>query len=145
MLVVEDIILREITTILMPILQMYGIYIIAHGAASPGGGFAGGSVLGLSMMLYTLVLGRDKSLKKVPPKVTSLLVSFGPLWYASLGFIGIIGGVNYLTNKGAGVPLGTPGNLFSSGLIAIITVGVGLKVASTMLSLFHILSEEAEE
>lgn len=144
MLVVEDMILREITTIMMPILQMYGIYIIAHGAASPGGGFAGGSVLGLSMMLYALVLGKDRSLEKVPPKATSILVSLGPLWYASLGFVGIIWGTKFLMNKGAGVPLGTPGSLFSSGLIAIITVGVGLKVASTMLSLFHILTEEAE-
>lgn len=140
----DDLILREITTIMMPILQMYGIYIIAHGAASPGGGFAGGSVLGLSMILYTLVLGRDKSLSKVPTKATSLFVSLGPLWYASLGFVGIISGTKFLMNKGAGVPLGTPGSLFSSGLIAIITVGVGMKVASTILSLFHILTEEAE-
>lgn len=129
---------------MMPILQMYGIYIIAHGAASPGGGFAGGSVLGLSMMLYTLVWGREKSLKKMPPKATSILVSFGPLWYASMGFVGIIWGTRFLMNKGAGVPVGTPGSLFSGGLIAIITAGVGLKVASTMLSLFHILTEEAE-
>lgn len=129
---------------MIPVLQMYGIYIIAHGAASPGGGFAGGSVVGLSMVLYTLVFGMDKSLGKVPNKTTRFFVSFGPFWYASLGFVGILRGVNFLANKAAGVPLGTPGSLFSSGLIAIITVGVGIKVASTILSLFQMFAEEVE-
>lgn len=144
MYAVEDMILRELATIMVPILQMYGIYIIAHGASSPGGGFAGGAVLGLSMVLYTLVLGRDRSLTKMPDKVTTVLVSIGPFWYASLGFVGLLRGVNFLTNKGAGVPLGTPGQLFSGGLIAVITVGVGLKVASTIVTLFHALTEETE-
>ena len=45
-------------------------------------------------------------------------------------------------NKGAGISLGTPGKLFSSGLIVVITLGVGIKVASTVLSLLYTLIEE---
>jgi multicomponent Na+:H+ antiporter subunit B len=47
-------------------------------------------------------------------------------------------------NKGAGVPLGEPGKLYSGGLILLITLGVGLKVASTVVTLFVALMEEEE-
>lgn len=137
-----DRILREITAIILPFIQMYGIYIIMHGHLSPGGGFAGGMILGMSMVLYMLVFGLDSCLRKVPHRMSSVMESMGTLWYGAVGLVGIIRGTNFLMNKGAGIPLGTPGELFSSGLIVIITIGVGIKVASTMLSLFYSLIEE---
>jgi len=138
----DDIILREITSIIVPLIQMYGIYIIAHGHLSPGGGFAGGTIFGVSMVLYTLAFGLDKGLRKVPHKVSAAFESFGAAWYAAVGLVGVLRGASFLMNKGAGVPLGAPGQLFSSGLVAVITTGVGIKVASTVLSLFHTLIEE---
>lgn len=140
----DDTILREITALVVPFIQIYGLYIVTHGHLSPGGGFAGGTVLGVSMILYTLVYGLDQSLKKVSHHVSSAMESFGAMWYAAIGLVGVLRGANFLMNRGAGVPLGQPGQLFSSGLVAIITLGVGLKVASTVLSLFHLLIEEAE-
>ena len=137
-----DLILREITSILLPFIQMYGVYVIMHGHLSPGGGFAGGMILGMSMVLYMLVFGLDSCLRKVPHRLSTVMESAGTLWYGAIGLVGILRGTNFLMNKGAGIPLGTPGQLFSSGLIVIITIGVGIKVASTMLSLFYTLIEE---
>jgi len=137
-----DTILREITTLMLPFIQMYGIYVIMHGHLSPGGGFAGGMILGISLVLYILVFGLDSCLRKVPHRLSSVLESAGTLWYAAIGLLGVLRGSSFLMNKGAGVSLGTPGELFSSGLIVIITIGVGVKVASTMLSLFYTLIEE---
>lgn len=137
-----DLILREITQLILPFIQMYGIYVILHGHLSPGGGFAGGMILGVSLILYILVFGLDSCLRKVPHRLSSVMESMGTLWYAAVGLVGILRGANFLMNKGAGVGLGTPGQLFSSGLIVIITIGVGIKVASTMLSLFYTLVEE---
>ncbi|MTI96455.1 MAG: sodium:proton antiporter [Firmicutes bacterium] len=137
-----DLILREVTALLLPLIQMYGIYVILHGHISPGGGFAGGMILGVSMVLYLLVFGLDSCLRKVPHRMSSFLESAGTLWYGAIGLVGVMRGTSFLMNKGAGIPLGTPGRLFSSGLIIIITIGVGIKVASTMLSLFYTLIEE---
>lgn len=137
-----DKILREITALLLPYIQMYGIYVIFHGHLSPGGGFAGGMILGISLVLYILVFGLDSCLNKIPHRLSSVMESFGTLWYAAVGFVGLLRGTSFLMNKGAGVDLGTPGELFSSGLIVVITLGVGVKVASTMLSLFYTLIEE---
>ncbi|HOB34993.1 MAG: sodium:proton antiporter [Firmicutes bacterium] len=137
-----DKILREITSLLLPFIQMYGIYVVFHGHLSPGGGFAGGMVLGVSLVLYILVFGLDSCLRKIPHHLSSALESFGTLWYAAVGFVGLLRGASFLMNKGAGIDVGTPGELFSGGLIFIITIGVGVKVASTMLSLFYTLVEE---
>lgn len=137
-----DLILREITSLLLPFIQMYGIYVIFHGHLSPGGGFAGGMILGISLVLYILVFGLDTCLRKVPHRLSSVMESLGTLWYAAVGLVGVLRGATFLMNKSAGIALGTPGKLFSSGLILIITIGVGMKVASTMLSLFYTLIEE---
>lgn len=137
-----DLVLREITARLLPVIQLYGIYVILHGHLSPGGGFAGGMILGVSMVLYLLVFGLDSCLRKVPHHMSSFLESAGTFWYGAVGLVGILRGTSFLMNKGAGIPLGTPGELFSSGLILIITIGVGIKVAATMLSLFYTLIEE---
>ena len=61
-----DLIIREITALLLPFIQMYGIYVIMHGHLSPGGGFAGGMIVGVSLVLYILVFGLDSCLRKVP-------------------------------------------------------------------------------
>jgi len=137
-----DLILREITSLLLPFIQVYGVYVIMHGHLSPGGGFAGGMILGVSFVLYILVFGLDSCLNKVPHRLSSVMESLGTLWYAAVGLLGVLRGASFLMNKNAGIGLGTPGELFSSGLIMIITIGVGLKVASTMLSLFYTLIEE---
>ncbi len=137
-----DLVLRKVTSIVLPVIQVYGIYIILHGHLSPGGGFAGGMILGISMVLYMLVFGLDSCLRKVPHRMSSFLESAGTLWYGAIGLVGILRGTSFLMNKGAGIPLGTPGELFSSGFIMIITIGVGIKVAATMLSLFYTLIEE---
>ncbi len=137
-----DMVLRKVTSIVLPVIQVYGIYIILHGHLSPGGGFAGGMILGISMVLYMLVFGLDSCLRKVPHRMSSFLESAGTLWYGAIGLVGILRGTSFLMNKGAGIPLGTPGELFSSGFIMIITIGVGIKVAATMLSLFYTLIEE---
>ncbi len=126
----------------IPFIQMYGLYIILHGHLSPGGGFAGGMVLGLSMVLFVLVYGAERALKKIPHGTSTVIESLGTAWYAAVGLVGIAKGASFLMNQGAAVPLGTPGRLFSSGLIAVITIGVGVKVASTILTLFMALVEE---
>jgi multicomponent Na+:H+ antiporter subunit B len=61
-----------------------------------------------------------------------------------MGMVGIFKGVPFLANKLAGIDLGLPGELFSSGLISYIGLGVGIRVASTMITIFFTLMEDEE-
>ena len=136
-----DFILKKVVLILLPFIQMFGIYVIFHGHLSPGGSFAGGIIVAVGFICYSLVFGAEQGQEKIPHKITNLIESFGTLWYGLLGLVGVFRGAGFLLNKGA-VAVGQPGNLFSGGLIFLITFGVGLKVASTMVTLFFTLTEE---
>ena len=68
--------------------------------------------------------------------------SYGTLWYVLMGLVGILKGAPFLANKSAGINLWTPDSLASGGLIALLGLGVGLRVASTMITLFYTMKGE---
>ncbi|HHU91335.1 MAG TPA: sodium:proton antiporter [Clostridiaceae bacterium] len=138
----KDFILKRMASIILPFICIYGFYVILHGHVSPGGSFAGGIIVGLSFIAYSTIYGIEKGRKKLPEKVLVAAESYGTLWYGIMGLVGIIKGVPFLANKLAGVDLGVPGTLNSGGLISFIGFGVGIRVASTMVTLFFTMMEE---
>ncbi|NLN06702.1 MAG: sodium:proton antiporter [Firmicutes bacterium] len=133
----DNLIVRYISRIFLPFVQLYGLYVILHGHLSPGGGFSGGAILGAGMVLYALSFNLPEGEKNFSPDASTILESGGTLLYAGIGLFSLLLGANFLANKAAGYPLGTPGNLFSSGAIPVITLGVGMKVASTVITFFY--------
>lgn len=123
---------------------MFGLYVIFHGHLSPGGSFSGGIITGLGLIAFGLVFGIERGAEKISERIMTLIESFGALWYGAMGLVGILRGTSFLMNKGSGVPIGQPGKLYSGGLILLITLGVGIKVASTMVTLFNALMEEED-
>jgi len=137
----DDTILNEVATRVVPMICAFGMYIIFNGHLSPGGGFAGGTVIGVAMILFSLVFGLRALFAMVPEQLLILMISLGPAWYALTGFVGLIRGANFLANGNAGIGLGSPGAMASSGIIPVITLGVGISVAITVTVLFVILTE----
>jgi multicomponent Na+:H+ antiporter subunit B len=137
----NDVITKSITRIVIPFVQLYGIFIILNGHISPGGGFSGGALIGTSIILYTLVFGLPKAKKKFSHRMSEIAESGGILLFVIIGLIGLLLAGSFLTNIDAGFPIGTPGSILSAGMIPILMIGIGIKVASTMITLFHILIE----
>lgn len=137
----DDIIVKTITRLIIPFIEVYGVFIILHGHITPGGGFSGGALLGTSLVLYTLVFGVVKAKRKFPEKASLIAESGGILWFIGLGFIGLIVTGAFLSNRSAGFPLGEPGYILSAGFIPLIMIGIGIKVASTIITLFHTVIE----
>ena len=138
----RDFIFKRIAAIIVPFMCIYGFYVILHGSSSAGGSFAGGIILGLAFIVYSTVYGVERGKNKLPEKVLVWIESYGTLWYGLIGMVGIFKGVPFLANKLAGVNLGTPGSLASGGLISLLGLGVGLRVASTIITLFFTMKEE---
>ncbi|WP_034327798.1 MnhB domain-containing protein [Alkaliphilus transvaalensis] len=138
----DDLIVKTITRLIVPFIQLYGIFIILHGHISPGGGFSGGAILGSSIILFTLSYGLERASKKVPHKISAILESAGILWYIFIGLIGIALGGTFLANQDSGFFMGEAGRILSAGMIPLLTVAIGIKVASTMVTLFHTIIEE---
>lgn len=138
----DDLFVKIIARMIIPFIQLYGVFVVIHGHLSPGGGFSGGAIIGASMVLYTLAFGLKAGKRKMPHEVSSRIESGGILAFAFLGLVGIFTGWNFLANKAAGFPMGEVGRVLSAGLIPLVTVAIGLKVMSTITTLFHTMLEE---
>ena len=136
----KNLIVRQICRIIVPFTQIYGFYIIFHGHLSPGGGFAGGAVVASSFILYSLAHNLEEGAQRLSGRTSAMRERGGALWYLLIGLLGICLGGNFLANKAAGFNIGIPGRLFSSGIIFLLSLGIGAKVASTMVTLFISLS-----
>ncbi|MDW7740010.1 MAG: MnhB domain-containing protein [Bacillota bacterium] len=133
--------MRITSRLVTPFIQVYGIYVILHGHLSPGGGFSGGAIFGASLVLVALSFNLEAGSKQISHRTASILESGGALGFTITGLVAIILGSSFLANRAAGFPMGEAGSLFSAGAIAIITVFLGIKVASTIVTLFYNIIE----
>ncbi|MDQ7793751.1 MAG: MnhB domain-containing protein [bacterium] len=139
----DDPILRTVARLVIPFVQVYAVYVITHGHVSPGGGFAGGTILGGSFVLYLFVFGPGRAARKLSPARGEMVEGLTALWYILVGLGGLLLGASFLANAAAGFPLGVPGKLLSGGAIWLIGLGIGLKVAATVANLFLHLAGES--
>lgn len=109
----DDSLLQAVSRFIIPIMQMYGLYIIFHGHQSPGGGFAGGMVLGIGLVLYSLVFGLNEGKKRVPNDLA------------------MVSGITLIITILAELLIG---NVFE--------IGIGIIVALVILSIFSTIVEE---
>lgn len=129
----NDIILQKAATLLVPLILLFGIYIILNGHLSPGGGFSGGAVMGAGLILYLNAFGFEKTERFFTFK-TFKTVSFCALaFYALAKSYSFFTGANHLES---GIPLGTPGAILSSGLILPLNIAVGMVVCCTMYAFY---------
>jgi multicomponent Na+:H+ antiporter subunit B len=106
---------------------LFGIYVVAHGHLTPGGGFQGGVVLATGALLVYLS-GEYVTLRRVRPQnLIDRAEALGAGGYVVTGLFGLVAAGAFLTNA---LPLGAPGTLLSAGTIPVINVAVGLEVAA---------------
>lgn len=129
----DDYITRIVFRYVLLLILMYGFYVVLHGHLSPGGGFAGGMILGMGMLLYFLVFGLQwkARLRTLPMDAGIFLIGLGA----------ILEGIKFLLPHEHG-PVGMPGTLFSVGIISLVNFAIGLLVASAILNIFFLLVEE---
>ena len=129
----NDAILQGVATILVPVIFIFGIYVILNGHLSPGGGFSGGATIGAGLILYVSAFGFKKTQRFFhegiykAAKVTALCM------YGLIGIYYYVTGANGLENH---IPLGIPGHIVSAGIIFPINICVGIEVACTMYAFY---------
>ena len=131
-----SLIVKTVARITTGVVLLYGIYIITHGHISPGGGFAGGVIIALSLILIMLAFGKDIALKKFPTSTASILEGLGALMFLAIALAGFAGGyffLNFFTKKGE------PFSLFSSGIIPLCNIAISLKVGAGLFAIFVVL------
>lgn len=118
---------------------LFGLYMCTHGQLTPGGGFQGGVILATALMLVYIAENMKcfKAITSHP--LMEVLEAVGAALYALTGVSALAVGTPFLTNW---IPLGTTGDVFSSGTIAVISASVGLEVAAGFILLSYTYLEE---
>jgi multicomponent Na+:H+ antiporter subunit B len=114
-------------------LLVLGLYVVAHGPLTPGGGFQGGVVLASAFALVYLA-GTYRAYRSLTPvPAMDLVEGAGAGGYVVVGIVSLLLGSAFLHNFG---PLGTTGTLASGGSIPFLNVASALEVSAAFLLLF---------
>ncbi len=116
-----------------------GLYVVAHGLLTPGGGFQGG-VATASGLVLLYAAGRYSAYRAASPSAAiDLAEGAGAGAYVAVGIAALVTGAAFLENV---LDLGTTGTLASGGTITVLNAAVGLEVAAALVVIFHEFIEE---
>ena len=132
----DDVIIKTVSRIFVPFIQIFALYVIMHGHYSPGGGFQGGVILGASFILLVITYGLDETRRRFSRKVDMVFCSIGLLIYSGIGMLCVILGGNYLDYSKLSkiLPVLAP-KARSLGILGV-EIGVGIGVMAVMYSIF---------
>jgi len=136
----HSLIIKTICRILIPFIQLFGLYVIAHGHYSPGGGFQGGVILGASIILLAISHDLRTATKRLREKVDSILCAAGVFIYAGTGALCLLLGLNFLDYSALAAVLHVDPITARSHGILIVEIGVGIAVMATMIWIYNNLS-----
>jgi len=133
-------IVRKSAKLVSPFLVTYGAYLIVHGHINPGGGFQGGVILAVSVILLITSHGYTLIEKKFSITMVQVLESASLLSLILVAVSGLAAGFffyNYLRG-------GVPGTLFSGGTVVWLNILIGFEVGAAFTLLFYVLLRGAE-
>jgi multicomponent Na+:H+ antiporter subunit B len=135
----DSIIVRTMSRLLIPLIQLFALYVLFFGQHGPGGGFAGGVMLGTSLILGILVFGREAPPCRLAEKVIHG-DGIGLIIFAGVGGLCLIGGGEFLNYSNLEIP-GIDSESRRRYLGILLTqVGVAVDIAVTAISIVFSLA-----
>jgi len=140
----HDLIIKTMCRLLVPFIQLFALYVIAHGHHSPGGGFQGGVMLGASVIVLAMSQDLRTAVRRLREKVDALLCATGVFIYAGTGALCLLLGANFLDYSALAPLLHVDPIMARSHGIFIVEIGVGLAVMATMIWIYCNVSSRGE-
>jgi multicomponent Na+:H+ antiporter subunit B len=111
---------------LMPIIAVFGAYVILFGHLSAGGGFQGGAIIATGIELYMIAWVTSS----IDVKTFSAVESSAGVCFVLVGVLGLLLAEGFL-DPGI-LPVGDLGAFISGGAIPLISLLLGIKVAAEL-------------
>ncbi len=131
-----DVIIRTVIRLIVPFIQIFGLYVVFHGGGGPGGGFQGGVIMATSIILYVMAFGITEGKKRLSEKVNMILRSTGLYFYSGAGILALIFGGNYLDYGVVPLPFLDPPHIRAFMIDGVVEVGVAITVMAVMVTIF---------
>jgi multicomponent Na+:H+ antiporter subunit B len=130
---------RMLGLLMVPATVLLGLWLVAFGYVTPGGGFQGGVVVAGGLLLFW-VAGSYRSYRAVSPHLlVDFAEGFGAGGYVVIGLAALAASEAFLHNL---LGPGESGTLYSGGSIAFLNWASAIEVAAANVLLFHEFFEE---
>ncbi|CAH0342744.1 hydrogen gas-evolving membrane-bound hydrogenase subunit E [Rhizobium sp. CECT 9324] len=117
---------RNGAEVVLPLIFLFGAYVIMNGHLSAGGGFQGGAVVASGAMLFMLAYPRAR----INHTILSITESLAGVVYVMIGILGIVLAGGFLDSSI--LPRGAFGAFVSAGAIPVISALLGVKVGAEL-------------
>lgn len=92
----EDKIIQITCRLLIPVIQLFALYVLMHGHYSPGGGFQGGVIFGASFILLAVSRDLETALRRLSSPNFIVFAALGIIIFAGHGLLAQARGGNFL-------------------------------------------------
>jgi multicomponent Na+:H+ antiporter subunit B len=125
--------IRVVGLLAMPALFLLGLWLVAFGLVTPGGGFQGGVLLAGSLFVVFLAAGFRPYAHLTPAHWADFAEGSGAAAFTLLGLAPLLAGAAYLHNF---LGPGLRGTLESGGSMALLNWATAVEVTAAMVLLF---------
>ena len=135
----DSVIVRTMSRLLIPLIQLFAVYVLFFGQYGPGGGFVGGVMLGASLILGLLVFGPEAA----PCLLAKKLVhgdGIGLMIFVGIGGLCLIGGGEFLNYSNLEIPWIDADSRRRYLGILLTQIGVAVDIAVTAIVIVFSLS-----
>jgi len=134
----DSVIVRRSGSFLIPLVQLFGLYVLFFGQYGPGGGFVGGVMLGASLIAGLLIFGPEGP-HAVAAKTALEGDGLGLIIFVGVGGLCLIGGGEFLNYSNLEIPgLDSPSRRHVG--IIVTQIGVALDISVAAVSIAYSLS-----
>jgi multicomponent Na+:H+ antiporter subunit B len=126
-------VVRTFGTLAIGATILVGLWLVANGFVTPGGGFQGGVAISSGALLLYLVAGYGEWTIFGRESILDPIKAIGGGGYVVIGLAALIGGMPFLTNFFGGGNLGT---VWSGGSAGFVNWAAGIEVAAANVLLF---------
>lgn len=132
----NNLIVQYACRLLLPVLQLFGLYVLAHGHISPGGGFQAGAILAAGFILLAITYNLEAATRILGEKTLLLIAASGVLLYALVGLVPMLLGSEYLNYSAwSFLPGLEPVKARYYGML-VVEIGVAFTVTAVLFGLY---------
>jgi len=137
---VESQVIMSTVRVVAPFALTYGLFLMFHGADTPGGSFQGGAIIGSTVLMIAFAFGIEPTRDWLRNRTVVALAAGGTAVFALVGLVPMLFGDNFLAYSVYEEQFGID---IKWGLEAIEIGGVAPIVAGVVIGLFFVIAGRA--
>lgn len=142
-------IVQTTANILFPFTLIFGLYVIAHGHLTPGGGFQGGAIVASGCVLLLVAYGSGWVFDRIKKNQLVTFESIGAIGFITVALLGLVFSAvffgNFLVGSGGlfgSTPVtgSTQADLNTGGVLPLMNLAVGVKVIAGLFVIVLVMA-----